>query len=467
MPQKPWEKYQQTPGPWNKYAPKAEASPTLLESRRAASKSEFEANQPESTLVTRGRETAIGLLSPFDLRNVPDIVRGARSLLKAGLTGDVRAVAGAGKEILAAPVRPVTEFAQAIREGDPDAAARAAGAVVSETLPAVYGAVQGARSGIQRARYASPETGRELYRSALKPSTTIKPERVAEMVETGLKHELPISKEGLDKLDDLIDTFNDAVDARIAGSTRTVQPSAVAQRLRSTEQQFAQQVDPAADLAALESVERRFLGRHQTPGRPALPAQPTGLYDASGNPIMSPGTPAVAPRDIPIPAPEAQDLKKGTYRQLKAKSYGELKGAEIEAQKALARGLKEELDGLFPEIRALNAQEGRALDFRPVLERAVNRAANANKGRIGPMLAAGTAKVITGSGMFGAAVGVLKAVLDDPELASKLAIAITKAQRRNPQQFGPLSMKAAVARVAAVRSGLEGVRTSADSSGRE
>ena len=42
-------------------------------------------------------------------------------------------------------------------------------------------------------------------------------------------------------------------------------------------------------------------------------------------------------------AADAQAMKQGTYRALGDKAYGELKGASIEAQKAQARGLKEEL----------------------------------------------------------------------------------------------------------------------------
>ncbi len=58
------------------------------------------------------------------------------------------------------------------------------------------------------------------------------------------------------------------------------------------------------------------------------------------------------------------------------KVYGEQQSGTIEAQKALAKGLKEELEGIFPEIKAKNAAEGKLLDLRPELEAAVNRLGN-------------------------------------------------------------------------------------------
>ena len=50
-------------------------------------------------------------------------------------------------------------------------------------------------------------------------------------------------------------------------------------------------------------------------------------------------------------------MKVGTYRQI-GKDYGKLSSASVEAQKALARGLKEEIEAAIPKIKALNAREG-------------------------------------------------------------------------------------------------------------
>jgi hypothetical protein len=81
-------------------------------------------------------------------------------------------------------------------------------------------------------------------------------------------------------------------------------------------------------------------------------------------------------KDIPIKT--AQEMKQGTYRAIGSKPYGELKGAETEAQKALARGLKEEIAKMAPEVRHLNAEESKMLNAMPMLERRVLREADKN-----------------------------------------------------------------------------------------
>jgi hypothetical protein len=78
--------------------------------------------------------------------------------------------------------------------------------------------------------------------------------------------------------------------------------------------------------------------------------------------------------------PEAQAMKTGTYAQLKAKAYGELKGADIEAQKAIARGLKEEIASEAQkygiDIAAANAREGAAITARDAVAKRVAMAGN-------------------------------------------------------------------------------------------
>jgi hypothetical protein len=53
---------------------------------------------------------------------------------------------------------------------------------------------------------------------------------------------------------------------------------------------------------------------------------------------------------------DAQRLKQGTYKVLE-KKYGQLGSAETEAQKALARGLKEAIAEAVPEVGPLNAKQ--------------------------------------------------------------------------------------------------------------
>jgi hypothetical protein len=104
-----------------------------------------------------------------------------------------------------------------------------------------------------------------------------------------------------------------------------------------------------------------------------------------------------------------------------------MKTSTIEAQKALARGIKEELANQFPELSDLNAREGGLLDLQPVLEKAVQRIGNHQIMGIGTPITAGAAKVVSGSNKVGAVAGLMKAVLDNPAVKSKLAIALNQA----------------------------------------
>ena len=71
-------------------------------------------------------------------------------------------------------------------------------------------------------------------------------------------------------------------------------------------------------------------------------------------------------------------MKQGTYKAIGGKNYGELKGAETEAQKALARGLKEEISSAVPNVAALNKREGNLLNALSVAERRALMDANKN-----------------------------------------------------------------------------------------
>jgi len=141
---------------------------------------------------------------------------------------------------------------------------------------------------------------------------------------------------------------------------------------------------------------------------------------------MDSGTPAQPPTPAPpMDAAKAQAMKQGTYTVLKGK-FGEQGSATVEAQKALARGLKEEIANQFPEISKLNAAEGKLLDLQPVLERAVNRISNHQLIGIGTPVVGAAAKAVTGETAIAAPLMALKAVLDNPGVKTRLAIAVSK-----------------------------------------
>jgi hypothetical protein len=273
------------------------------------------------------------------------------------------------------------------------------GAIVGEAAAPVADAVaQATGKGAGRAVLLG-KTPEEAYESALKPSTTLPQAQRSAIVQTGLSKEIPVSKSGMDKIGELIDSYNQQIKDEInADPTRPIDPNKVATRADQAKAKFANQVNAGGDLSAIDASKQQFLNEQgATPGK-------------------------LAP---PMNAADAQAMKQGTYQVLRGK-FGEQGSAAVEAQKALARGLKEEIATQFPEISNLNANESRLLDLQPVLERAVNRISNHQLIGIGTPIAGAATKAVTGSGSLGVAASTLKSVLDNPFVKSKLAIAVSK-----------------------------------------
>lgn len=281
--------------------------------------------------------------------------------------------------------------------------------------------VSGAAAGRAALLGKTPE---EAYESALKPSPASfgQDERNA-MVKTGLDEGIPVTKGGLQKINTLIDKLNQGIKETIARDPdRPIATAPAVRNLDSVRSRFSNQVTPQPDLREIDQVQSDFLNN------PKL--QPSGL----------------GPQPASLPAAQAQAMKSGTYTALGDKAYGELKGSNIEAQKALARGLKDEIAAQFPEIQGLNAQESKLLDLKPVLERAVSRIGNHQLIGIGTPIAGAAAQAVTGSTTVGRVAMVLKGVLDNPMVKSRLAIAVSKG--------GKIPYAQAAGRVAAYSSAL-------------
>lgn len=259
------------------------------------------------------------------------------------------------------------------------------------------------------ARIAAPLASRAIllgktpqgaYESALKvpPSVSLPVRQTA--VQAGLDAGIPVSKAGMEKLGDLIDDANQKIADTLqnAPQTRTISPYSATKNLQDVRNKFATQVNPTSDVQAVGQSGQEFLDQFRS--------QPGGAVRN-----LSPQ--------------EAQAIKQGTYRVLVGK-YGEQGSAAVEAQKALARGLKDEIANHFPEINNLNAEESRLLTLQPLLERAVNRIGNYQGIGIGTPIAGSAVKAVSGSGSAAGAAMVLKSVLDNPAIKSRLAISLSR-----------------------------------------
>lgn len=209
--------------------------------------------------------------------------------------------------------------------------------------------IQGAAQGV--GEVAGPllsATGSRLMQSAAKPTlatlntySTTAPRLVKTLLDEGVN----VTPEGLAKLNKVLGASRDELNTLLSQAPGDINPLRVASRLSDTARKFANQVNPTSDLEAISKAGEEFLEH------PALAAKGT------------------------LSVPEAQALKTGTYQQLAGK-YGELSSASTEAQKSLARGLKEEIETLVPGAKDKNAYQSALMAARDAVSRRVTVAGN-------------------------------------------------------------------------------------------
>lgn len=192
-------------------------------------------------------------------------------------------------------------------------------------------------------------SARGLMHSALKPtieaSRTGKADRaIATMLDEGYN----VSPGGVEKIQARVSDLNKQVKDLISTSPQKVNKLAAAQPLGLVMDRAKRQANPLADMNAVQGVFDEYMN----------------------HPLL------VNKAEIPVQL--AQELKTGTYRALGDKSYGELKSASIEAQKALASGLRGVVADKIQAVRPLLAEESNLLNALSVSERRVMVEANKN-----------------------------------------------------------------------------------------
>jgi hypothetical protein len=260
---------------------------------------------------------------------------------------------------------------------DEDSPTTAAG-VVGEM--GKQGAMNAAFEGAGALGRGGMSLAKNLYGRALKPTKAVLEAAPAartggqvaahnELRQTGLAERATVGGQGgvqriRGRIADVNQDIADRVgQADVAG--RYIDPIQVAKRATETKAQFANQVAPQADLASIDKVIGDFM------------SHPSFGTKGGAASIMAPS--------------EAQAMKQGTYRTIKGKAYGEMRSAETEAQKGLARGLKEELAREVPEISGLNLTESQLISLKHALQDRARTVGNADPLKLGEqVLMAGT-----------------------------------------------------------------------------
>ena len=280
------------------------------------------------------------LLTPKGQRLMPEAVETGRIMSDVGLGFVMPAARGAS--LLA-------------RTGTGAASGAAtAGLINPEDIGtgAILGGIAGNIPNIMQ--YATQRIPERLMQSAIKPTTAdLRTGKAKQAVQTMLEEgvnptmQRTIFGRGLDTLKEKVGSLNNQIADIIQNSKGNVSKSSVLSYLDDLERKAMQQVNPASDLKAIQNVRDEFISHPLAQGET-------------------------------IPVQLAQKLKSGTYKAVGAKSYGELGSTATEAQKQLARGLKEEVALAEPSVAALNAQESTLLNALNVSERRALQELNNN-----------------------------------------------------------------------------------------
>jgi hypothetical protein len=309
------------------------------------------------------------------------------------------------------------------------------------------GIVQGAMEAGGRAIAAPLEKAgawmlspQRMYGRELRPSTTLNVAEANRRIQTGLQERIPVSGEGYEEVGrrvrDVTGQMEDAVRNSPQAQQQLVNPLDIANRLDAlaTNSPWAKQALNAQDVETLQSAKRAYLEKHGA------------VFDSTGNMTQPPGM------MTPVQALEEKQATYAVNRQKyeAAQKGGAAVGAATDAaEKSLALGAKDQLIALYPELKALGERDAALLNLEDSLRQFVSRERNRNALGLRATILGGAALtgLATGSreaGVGAGVIGLALSALDVPEVKSKLAIALARAQGT---RFGQLAGQATPTRV--------------------
>lgn len=246
---------------------------------------------------------------------------------------------------------------------------------------------------------------RALMQSSMKPAMAdLKSGAAGRAIGTALEEGFSPTSRGMGKASALAEKLNTAGQEAIKASPAKVNVESAISRLHGPYERAMTQVNPQADIKAITDAEAAF----------------------RGSPLIG--------GQSEIPVALANKIKSGTYTAIGNKAYGELSSASTEAQKQIARGLREEVISKVPEIAEPLKREAAIRNFMEVAAGRAAQDANKNPLSLGTSIAAIMHDPLAAAGMWANASTPVKAMLarmlftgGKPEIALPAAIAAREA----------------------------------------
>lgn len=283
------------------------------------------------------------------------------------------------------------------------------------------------------------DLARSIYASAIKPREFEKLEDRNRMLDFGLDHE--VHPGDYKKSEQVLSEATQAVNDKVAQIVGTISPRKVAARVDELKQgSYGKQTDNKAAVRDINDSVDRILERYS---------------------VQVPGMGRTTRRVSPT---EAMEAKRADYAVVGDDAYNGMKGLPVETKKASARGWKEELEFLAPEISDLNQYDAAAIDLNQAIQHRFQISDRSSPFSLSTALV--TAGGLAAGGAEGAmAAAALKYALMDPRVQSRLAVVIRKGQiktataeqliRGAQTGVGPGSKAAVAARIEEIMRQLE------------
>lgn len=243
-----------------------------------------------------------------------------------------------------------------------------------------------------------------LYQSAAKFSTTLKPEQRAQIVQTALDYGVMPTSKGVAKVEGRLGILNAHLDDLIETATSSGQKipvNAVFQHLAELRKtKGGVRLGNDSDLAAIDKIAGEFHRSMKKRGKSELTPKELQAFKVS------------AYKDI------NWDAKRMTGTPIKEDAY-----------KSMARGAKDAISQAVPEANEINKLLGELYELQPHLSRSASRIDNRNPiGLTTPINvgAGGYLGSVADSAGLGVAAGVVASALNNPKMQARIAIALNK-----------------------------------------
>ena len=246
-----------------------------------------------------------------------------------------------------------------------------------------------------------------LYQSATKFNTTLSSKQRMAVTKTALKaqHQIAPTIKGMERLRDLIDSYNVEVARSIERASKTAEPFRFGKL-----------------YSGLNKLQRAAEFTADEPGKVAAAFKATRKQIEKGLEKSQFRTPQ-----------QVQKIKQNIYKELQS-FYEKQKAAptRVKIRKLIAKNAKEMLESIAPEIKRLNKNEGALIDLWEAVERKANRVSNRDLIGIGLPLktgaGAGVGYMIGGEvgGSIAGSIGLILGIIDSPQIKAKLALTMAR-----------------------------------------